>query len=102
MKVSQAMHELSNDTEIEVVRANHKVDSMCEKWGDKLMVHIDETDRRIDTISQDQNLLSHIDPSDNDIEAIRKQATKFKVQMCKGKSKSKVQPRKGHEVPKRE
>ena len=75
------------------------------------MEHIDETDRRIVRISEEfsartkilaTDIFSHIDPTDNEIEAARNQVTEVKVQMCEGKSKANISPRKDHEGPKGE
>jgi len=55
--------------------------------------HIDETDRRIDRISEElsaktkilaTDLLSHVELTDNDIEAVRNHVTQVKVQMVNG------------------
>jgi hypothetical protein len=85
------MCQLHKDKDIKVVSVlvNYKVDSMCEEWGgDKLVEHIDGTDKRIDRISEELSartkilatyLLSHNDPTDNDTEALRNQITEFKV-----------------------
>lgn len=79
--------------------------------GDMLVENIDENVRWIDRISEElcartkilaTYLLSHIDPTDNDVEAVRNQVTDVKAQMCEGNSKANIFPRKGHENPKGE
>lgn len=63
---------------------------MCETWENKLAGHSNETDRRIDRMSQEVNarttilatdLVNHIDKTDKDIEAIRQQVTQVKEQI---------------------
>jgi len=72
---------------------------------DKLVEPIDETDRRIDRMSEElsartkilaTDLLSHVELTNNAIEAVRNQVTDIEVQMCEGNSKANIFLRKGH------
>ena len=64
--------------------------------GGKLVEHIDETDRRIDRISEElsartkilaTDLLCHVELTDNDSEVVRNHVTEVNVQVCEGNSK---------------
>jgi hypothetical protein len=105
------MGQLRKDKEMKVVSVNYKVDGTYEEWGrvGELVEHIKETDRRIERMSEElsaktKNLandpFSHVEPTDNDIEAVRNQVTEINVQMCEGNSKANIFPRKGPRRPK--
>jgi hypothetical protein len=52
-KFQEAMDKLRNDTTIEIGCVSHGMESVCEKLGERLSGHIEETDKRIDRINQE-------------------------------------------------
>ena len=88
-KVQKAMDKLRSDTAIEILSVSNSMEGACEKLDERLNGHIEETDRRMDRITEEVkakrrvleiDLHRHVENTDNDIQSIRQELIQAKQQ----------------------
>jgi len=89
-KFQKAMDKLRSDTAIEILSVSNSMEVVCEKLDDRLTGHIEETDRRVDRISEELkaktkileiDLGRHVENTDRDVESIRQELIQVKQQI---------------------
>jgi ElaB/YqjD/DUF883 family membrane-anchored ribosome-binding protein len=91
-KFQKTMDKLRSDTAIEMLSVSNSMEGVCEKLDDRLTGRIEETDRRIDRISEELEaktkvleiiLGQHVENTESDIESLRQELIQVKQQINK-------------------
>ena len=81
------MDKLRSVTAIEILSVSNSMEGVCEKLDDRLTGHIEETDRRMDRITEDLkaktkvleiDLSRHVENTDGDIQSLRQELIQVK------------------------
>jgi predicted HNH restriction endonuclease len=89
-KFQKAMDKLRSDYAIEILSVSNSMESMCEKLYDRITGHIEETNRRVDIITEELkaktkvlelDLGRHVENTDSDIQLLRQELIQVKKQI---------------------
>jgi len=81
------MDKLRSDTAIEILSVSNSMEDVCEKLDDPLTGNIEETDKRIDRITEELkaktklleiDLGRHVENTDSDIQSIKQELIQMK------------------------
>jgi len=84
------MDKLRSDTAIEILSVSNSMEGVCEKLDDRLTGHIEETDKRMDRITEElkakTNVLEidlgrHVENTDSDIQSLKQELIQTKQQI---------------------
>jgi hypothetical protein len=83
------MDKLRSDTAIELLSVSNSMEGVCEKLDDWLTGHIEETDRHISRVSEEQsaktkvleiNLTRNVENTGSDVQSLRQESLQAKQQ----------------------
>jgi uncharacterized protein (UPF0210 family) len=89
-KFQKAMDKLRSDSAIEILSVSNSMEGVCDKLDDRLIGHIEETDRRIDRITEELkvktkvleiDLSRHVENTDSDIQSLRQELMQVRQQI---------------------
>jgi len=89
-KFQEAIANLRSDTAIEILSVRTSMEDVCEKLDDPLTGHIEETDKRIDRITEELkaktkvleiDLGRHVENADSDIQSLKQELIQMKQQI---------------------
>jgi hypothetical protein len=83
-KFQKALDKLRSDTVIEMLSVSNSVECVCQKLDDWLTGHSEETDKRIDRITEElkaKTKVLQVENTDSDIGSIRQQLIRVKQQI---------------------
>jgi hypothetical protein len=88
-KFQKDMDKLHSNTAIELLSVSSSMEGVCEKLDDRLTGHIEETDRRINRVTEELNaktkvleinLSQHVENTDSDVQSIKQELLQAKQQ----------------------